>query len=309
MLLLFGPTAGGKSAVAMELARRLDAELIAMDAMSVYRGMDVGTAKSTREERARVAHHCVDVAEPWELYHVGLWCRDAKAALDDCAARGDVPAIVVGGTGLYLRACVQGLAPTPPSDDSVRAQLTADVERDGAGALHARLRAIDPASAKRLHPNDVKRVARALEVHLLSGRTMTDWHAETTPLIPNHQVVMLERGDDDLRARIAARVDVMLEGDALLDEARALQDAATAAGRPLAKEPAQAVGYLEAFAHLAGTMDRDTMRAEIVRRTWYLKRKQGTWSKSIAGAIRIPVAPDSTAAAVASEVLAATARD
>jgi tRNA dimethylallyltransferase len=292
--------------VALVLAERLGAELIAMDAMSVYRGMDVGTAKPSEGDRVRVPHHCIDVVDPWKHYDVGCWTRDALAALEDCAARGGVPAIVVGGTGLYLRACVEGLAPLPASDEAVRAQLIADAEREGPDALHERLRAIDPASADRLHPNDVKRVSRALEVHLVSGRTLTDWHAETQPLLPGARVAVLERSDDDLRERIEARTDAMLAGDALLEEMKNLQASCGAVGRGLAKEPEQAVGYLEAAKHLAGEIDRDTMRAEIIRRTWYLKRKQGTWAKSLSDAVRIPVAVDASPEAVASEILAAT---
>lgn len=309
MLLLFGPTASGKSAVAMEIAQRRRAELICMDAMSVYRGMDVGTAKPAAAERARVPHHCLDVVDPWEHYDVGRWCRDAQAAREELAARGHVPGIVVGGTGLYLRACVEGMAPVPPGDEAIRERLLREGEDDGPDSLHRRLRAVDPASADRLHPNDLKRVVRALEVHIVSGRTMTDWHAETIPLMPDATVVVLERSDEDIRARIETRVDAMLQGDALLAEARALQARAAEAGKPIAAEPAQAVGYLEAFAHLAGAMDRATMRDEMLRRTWYLKRKQGTWAKSVAGARSLVVGPNEAVGEIADRVIAAAAAE
>ena len=301
-LVLFGATATGKTAVAVALAERLGAEVVSMDSMAVYRGLDAGTAKPTAAERARVPHHCIDVVDPTEPYDVGRWTLDAGAALRGCAARGR-RALVCGGTGLYLRACERGLAPAPPRDAAVRADLLARAEREGAAALHAALAAVDPAAAARLHPRDVRRVARALEVHALSGRPLSDWHAETRPLCPDARVVWMRRDDPDLRARIAARTAAMWDGP-LLDECRRLRDA----GQALAAEPANAVGYREAFAVLDDTLAPDAARTLTERRTWRLTRRQATWGRSLAAAVVVDVAAEEPAEHTAGRIAAAWQR-
>src|SRR5947209_39288 len=166
-LILTGPTGSGKSGLALDLAERLGAEVVAMDSMTLYRGMDVGTAKPSSEDRRRVPHHLLDVLDPWESANVAWWLEQAAAAVRDIEARGRV-ALFVGGTSFYLRALLFGLFDGPPADLSLRARLAEEVEQAGKEALHARLAAVDPAAAARLHPNAVRRVIRALEVFELT---------------------------------------------------------------------------------------------------------------------------------------------
>ena len=172
---LMGPTASGKSACALELAQRLDGEIVSVDSALVYRRLDIGSAKPTREERARVVHHMLDLREPWQAYSSAEFASDARAAIADIVTRGRLP-ILAGGTGLYFRALLGGLAEMPGSDPALRAQLTAEAEREGGwAALHAQLAQVDPEAALRIHATDAQRIQRALEVHRLSGRTISHW--------------------------------------------------------------------------------------------------------------------------------------
>jgi tRNA dimethylallyltransferase len=176
-LVLTGPTGSGKSHLALELAERLGAEIVSMDSMALYRRMDIGTAKPTPDERRRVPHHLIDVLEPWESASVAWWLERAAACCRDITSRGKRP-LFVGGTPLYLKALLHGLFDGPPADETIRRRLRDEAAASGAGALHARLAAIDPVSAARLHPNDVRRVIRALEVWELTGRPISDWQTQ-----------------------------------------------------------------------------------------------------------------------------------
>lgn len=167
-----GPTASGKSALAMALARCFDGEIVSVDSAQVYRGMDVGTAKPTREERALVAHHLLDLVDPTEAYSAARFLHDARRAIDDIRARGRVP-IVAGGTMLYFKALREGLSSLPPADERVRAAIDARAAREGWPALHAELARVDPATAARLAPGDAQRIQRALEVHRITGRPLS----------------------------------------------------------------------------------------------------------------------------------------
>src|SRR5262245_58736388 len=173
-LILTGPTACGKTALALELAERIGGEIVALDSMTVYRGMDIGTAKPSAEELARVPHHLIDVLDPWESLTVAWWLARAESACADITSRGKRP-IFVGGTPFYLKALLHGLFDGPPADAELRRSLEAEAERDGVVSLHARLAAVDAKTAARLHPNDVRRVVRALEVHALTGKPISDW--------------------------------------------------------------------------------------------------------------------------------------
>jgi tRNA dimethylallyltransferase len=279
-LILTGPTASGKTALALELAGPLNAEIIAMDSMTLYRGMDIGTAKPTPDERRRVPHHLLDVLDPWQSASVAWWLEQAALACRAIEARGR-RALFVGGTPLYLKALLCGMFDGPPADDAVRARLESDAARDGSPALHARLARVDPASAARLHPNDIRRVVRALEVFELTERPLSQWQtqwpgpgAANDPASPRCLCLELER--TELYARIDARVERMIAAG-LIDEARALR----AAPRPPGREAAQAVGYREAFEFLEG---RVTL-AETVRRTQtrsrQLAKRQLTWFRSL----------------------------
>src|SRR5262245_11585820 len=217
-LILTGPTACGKTALALDLAERIGAEIIALDSMTVYRGMDVGTAKPTPAERARVPHHLIDVLDPWESLTVAWWLDRAAEACRDIAARGKRP-LFVGGTPFYLKALLHGLFPGPPADAELRHALEAEAARDGNAALHTRLAAVDPKTAARLHPNDVRRVVRALEVHALTGKPISDWQqnwdtdsfaGSDAPQAAKIPGVVLELPREVLYDRINRRVDVML---------------------------------------------------------------------------------------------------
>jgi tRNA dimethylallyltransferase len=276
ILVLTGPTASGKTALALELAGPLNAEIVAMDSMTLYRGMDIGTAKPTADERRRVPHHLLDVLEPWESASVAWWLERAAACCREIESRGR-QALFVGGTPLYLKALLYGLFDGPPADAAVRARLEAEAARDGTPALHARLAEADPASADRVHRNDLRRIVRALEVHELTGRPLSDWQTQwrrSPEAMPRCVCLVAKR--EELYARIDARVERMVAGG-LLDEARAL----LACGRPLSREAAQAAGYREAFGHLAGHFSLSAMVARIQTRSRQLAKRQLTWFRAL----------------------------
>lgn len=266
-LVILGPTASGKSALAMAVAERLgDVELVSIDSMQVYRGMDVGTATPTAGERARVPHHLIDLVEPTEAFTVGEFQRRAREALDDIRARGRTP-VLVGGTGLYLRAVVDDLD-IPGRFPEVRAALDAEPDTE---ALHRRLAELDPVAADRMEPTNRRRVLRALEVTLGSGRPFSSHgpgleHYGPTPYVQ----IALRWPRDVLDERIAARYDRQL-ADGFLDEVRSL-----AALGP-SHTAAQALGYRELLAHVAGECTLDEAVETAVVRTRRFARRQERW--------------------------------
>jgi tRNA dimethylallyltransferase len=297
-LVLTGPTGSGKSAVALELAERIGGEIVAMDSMTLYRGMDVGTAKPTAGERARVRHHLIDVLDPWESANVAWWLDRAAEACADIRSRGQRP-LFVGGTPFYLKALVCGLFDAPPADPGLRRRLEAEADQLGPRALHDRLRAADPTAADRLHPNDVRRVVRALEVWELTGRPISAFQQTWgTPAFagqrgqasPSHQpaCVVLEWPRDELYRRIDARVGAMLAAG-WLDEARRLRE------RPLGKEASQALGYRELIGFLDGTRGWAETIARIKTRTRQFAKRQLTWFRGLPGCERCPADQPGTA--------------
>jgi len=270
ILAIVGPTASGKSAVGLELAEELGGEIVSCDSMQLYRGFDIGTAKPTLAEQARVRHHLIDVAEPSERFSAAQYSALADAALADIAARGR-RAILVGGTGLYLRALRWGLFDAPPRDEALRERLYAD-ERAAPGSLHARLSTVDPPSAQRIGPNDLVRLVRALEVAELTGTPLSEHHAahDRTERHPM-RVVVLDPPKDILDARITERTAQLL-AHGLVDETRAL-----VARHGRAAGPFQSVGYHEALAFLDGTLGEAELAPAIVRATRYYARRQRTW--------------------------------
>jgi tRNA dimethylallyltransferase len=280
-LILTGPTGSGKSRLALELAPRLGAEVVSMDSMALYRGMDVGTAKPTPAERARVPHHLVDVLDPWESASVAWWLARAAECCRAIAARGKRP-LFVGGTPLYLKALLRGLFEGPPADEGLRARLAGEAARGGPASLHARLAAVDPPAAARLHPRDVRRVVRALEVWELTGRPISAWQTEwaAPPAAPDPaappRCLCLDVDRAELARRIDRRVRRMVEGG-LADEARALRDL----GRPLSREAAQAVGYREMFEYLDGRAGLEEAVARIQARSRRLAKRQRTWFRGL----------------------------
>ncbi len=281
---IMGPTASGKTALALEWAQRYGGEIVSVDSALVYRGLDIGAAKPSAEERAAVPHHLIDVREPWQPYSAADFAADARRALADIHARGRLP-ILAGGTGLYFRAVLQGLAPMPEADPALRAQLEAEAAERGWPALHAELAAVDPAAAARIHITDPQRIQRALEVYRLSGRSISDWQrdAAAASRLPCRvlKVAVAPRERSVLHARIERRFDAMLQAG-FLDEVRALRQRPALRDHPAADDlPAvRAVGYRQAWAHLDGALDADEFRDRAIFATRQLAKRQFTWFRS-----------------------------
>ena len=282
-----GPTAVGKTAVGIALARRLGGEIVACDSRQVYRGMAIGSAAPTPAEQALVRHHLVDFADPLAHYTAADFARDARLVLADLDTRG-VPPVVVGGSGLYLRAFIGGLFAGPGREPEVRAALEARAEREGTRALHAELGQVDPEAQARLHPHDRVRIVRALEVHAVSGRPLSAWQREHAPpsLAARTQIVVLDREPADLDARIAARTRAMF-ATGLLAEAEAL----LARGLTLRHAAYRTIGYDEAFQVLAGQIDVESAIAIATRATRQFARRQRTWFRAEKRARWIVLAP------------------
>lgn len=276
-LILTGPTGSGKSRLALDLAARLDAEIVAMDSMTLYRGMDVGTAKPTAYDRALVPHHLLDVLDPWQSASVAWWLEHAADAVRAIESRGKQP-LLVGGTALYLKAVLFGLFDGPPADATLREQLESDVNTLGPQALHDRLRAVDPAAASRLHPNDVRRVVRALEVHTLTGRPISAWQTQWKESPPAVEALCLDLPREELYQRIDERVHQMIR-DGLLDEVRRLR----ALRPPLSREARQALGYKELLDHLDGLYSLDDAVREVQTRSRNFAKRQLTWFRHLPG--------------------------
>ncbi len=288
---VLGPTASGKSALGLALAERLAGEIVTCDSQQVYIGMDIGTAKPSREERRRVPHHGLDLCHPDEPFHAARWAALARAAIKSIAARGKLP-IVVGGTGLYYRALTAGLFEAPPPDPALRASHRELAARDGLDALRARLTAVDPEAAAGIATRDFVRISRALEVYEQTGVAITTLRRQAAPprdLLPT--VLLLDPPLAESRARIAARVDAMI-GAGFLDEVRALH----AAGYGPALRPLQALGYKQLGAVVTGTTSIADAAAETVRATFGYARRQRTWFRRTAAAARFAEATNLDAA-------------
>ena len=277
---LMGPTASGKSALALEWAERIGGEIISVDSALVYRGLDVGSAKPTHAERARVPHHLIDIREPWQPYSAAEFADDARFAIQDIVARGRMP-ILAGGTGLYFRALLQGMAPMPGNDPLLRASIVEEAGERGWAALHAELSAVDPAAGARIHPTDAQRIQRALEVWRSSGRTISAWqHESMQARLPLRvlKLVLSPRGRATLHGRIEQRFDAMIAAG-LLDEVRALRALPQLQSHPSPLElPAlRAVGYRQAWEHLEGATSAGEFRERAIFATRHLAKRQLTW--------------------------------
>jgi len=278
---LMGPTASGKTALALDWAARFGGEIVSVDSALVYRGLDIGAAKPTAAERAAAPHHLIDVRDPWQPYSAAEFAADARAAVEDILARGRLP-ILAGGTGLYFRALLDGLSAMPEADDAVRARLDAEAAERGWAALHAELATVDPIAAARIHATDPQRIRRALEVYRVSGRPISAWQGEAAagPRFPC-RVLRLAIAPVDravLHARIERRFDAML-GAGFLDEVRALRALPALRDHPAPLDlPAlRAVGYRQAWEHLAGDTDAATFRDRGIFATRQLAKRQLTW--------------------------------
>jgi len=300
MILLMGPTATGKSALALTLAEALDGEIVSVDSAQVYRGMDIGTAKPDAATRARVAHHLIDLIGPTEAYSAARFCADARGAIAAIRARGRVP-ILAGGTMLYFKALTEGLSALPRGDAKVRAAIDAEAARAGWPAMHVALARVDPVTAARIAPHDAQRIQRALEVARLTGQPLSSWQGRREA--PAHEagivrVALIPEDRARLHREIARRFDAMLAAG-LVDELASLR--AKHALDP-AMPSMRCVGYRQAWAHLDGAIDRDGLRAAGIAATRQLAKRQLTWLRATPAARFDPWSDD-----LAGRVLAAVA--
>jgi len=300
---VMGPTASGKSAFALELAERFDGEIVSVDSALVYRGLDIGAAKPTRDEQSRVPHHLIDVREPWQPYSAAEFAGDARRAVDAIHARGRLP-ILAGGTGLYFRALLHGLAEMPEADEAVRAEIASEADARGWAALHAELARIDQEAASRIHATDAQRIQRALEVFRLSGKPISAWQRETRREgLPAKvlKLVLAPRDRTVLHERIEARFDAML-ATGFLDEVRVLRKLPELAShpRPLDLPALRAVGYRQAWEYLdspspgasrhplpQGEREKtfDEFRNRTIFATRQLAKRQFTWLRGESDAL------------------------
>ena len=277
ILVICGPTASGKTALAVELALRHHGEVVSADSMQIYRRMDIGTAKPTREEMRGVPHHMLDVADPEEDFSVARYVDMAAKCVDDILSRGKLP-ILAGGTGLYIDSLLSGRTFAPFQPDSLlRGQLEEQLRREGGAAMLARLAQVDPDSAARLHPNDEKRIVRALEVYQSTGKTITQHNLETQAIPPRYDALTLalafERRED-MWSRIDRRVDQMMD-QGLVAEVQGLLDS----GVPAKCTAMQAIGYKEMAAALLSGGDVRAAAEEIQLRSRQYAKRQLTWFK------------------------------
>ena len=277
---LMGPTASGKTAAAIALAKAYDGEIVSVDSALVYRGLDIGAAKPDAAEQDGIRHHLLDLRDPWQTYSAAEFSADATAAVHDIVARGKVP-ILAGGTGLYFRALLQGLSPMPEADPAMRSAIAAEAEVCGWPALHAQLAEVDPVAAARIHATDPQRIQRALEVYRLTGKPISYWQGLPGIARLPARVLKLVLAPTDravLHQRIERRFDQMLERG-FLDEVRALralpQMAAVAA--PLDLPAVRAVGYRQAWQFLDGQGTAAEFRDKGVFATRQLAKRQLTW--------------------------------
>lgn len=274
LICIAGPTASGKTALSIALAKELDGEVVSCDSMQVYKGMDIGTAKPTTEEMAGIPHHMLSVAEPWEDFSVGKYCYMATPIVDDILSRGKT-AIIAGGTGLYMDALIRGNDFAPVPSTGRRQELEQIVTEQGIEAVIEMLRKVDPESADRLHPSDQKRIIRAMEVYLETGETITEHNRKTQLIPPRYNPVWFGLEDAEranLYARIDKRVEIMLE-QGLIAEIQGLLDA----GIPEKCTAMQAIGYKEFVDAIQGRSSMETATTLVQQSSRKYAKRQLTW--------------------------------
>jgi tRNA dimethylallyltransferase len=277
-IFLAGPTASGKTAAALAIARAHPVEIISVDSALVYRGMDIGTAKPTAAELASVPHHLINIRDPLHAYSAAEFVQDAQTLIHDIAARGRLP-LLVGGTMLYFKALFDGIDPMPPAQPALRAAIEEEAQQKGWPAMHAELAQVDPLTAARLAPADSQRIQRALEVYRASGLPLSHFHARSAARAPSTvSLISLEPQDRAwLHARIAQRFDTMLAAG-FIDEVRALR----ARGDLHADLPSmRCVGYRQAWETLEGVWGLDSLRERGIAATRQLAKRQITWLRSM----------------------------
>jgi tRNA dimethylallyltransferase len=282
---LMGPTASGKSKLAVQLAESLNGEIISVDSALVYRGMDIGTAKPTFDERAGIPHHLIDILDPSDSFSTGQFKNKALALMAEICERGRIP-ILVGGTMLYFNALNNGLAELPEADVAIRAKLDDELITLGKEALHQRLAKLDPESAARIHPNDPQRIQRALEVYEITGKPLTDFFAEAQQMAISHRVIKLIVAPTErktLHDIIASRFNMMLE-QGFIEEVEALINRGDL---NVTMPSIRAVGYRQVWAYLHGEYDKAMMIEKGIAATRQLAKRQFTWLRRESDVIRI----------------------
>ncbi|MCH2182928.1 MAG: tRNA (adenosine(37)-N6)-dimethylallyltransferase MiaA [Mariniblastus sp.] len=302
---LTGATAGGKTRIGLELARLLDAEIISLDSMAIYRGMDIGTAKPSAEHQQRVPHHLIDIVDPVESFSVSQYLSRAVQAIDEIRGRGK-QVLFVGGTALYLKALLRGLFDGPPADWDFREQIEQELAHVESAKLHERLQMVDPVSAHKLHPNDRRRIIRALEVYRSTGKPISHWQMEfdqaTAPC--QCKVFTIRHARDILHERIETRVDWMFE-HGLVQEVESLLER----WKTLGHTAAQAVGYREVAQYLGGEMEMDETIERVRVRTRRFARHQETWFRGMEECRMIDLAADYDESKTAQALLEIVASD
>ena len=274
IITIAGPTASGKTALSIQLAKEMDGEIVSCDSMQVYKDMDIATAKPTREEQSGIPHHMLSVAEPWEDFSVSRYCAMADPIVEDILRRGKSP-IIVGGTGLYMDALIRGNAFAPCPSTGRREELEALAASQGIEAVIERLRAVDPGSAARLHPSDQKRIIRAMEVYLETGMTITEHNRKTQEIPPKYHPIrftLTDRQRQTLYDRIDRRVDAMVEAG-LIEEIQGL----LARGIPEKCTAMQAIGYKEFVAALHGACSLEEAAGQVKQSSRRYAKRQLTW--------------------------------
>jgi len=283
-----GATASGKSATSIQFAKQIDAEIVSLDSMAIYRGMDIGTAKPTIEQRKQVPHHLIDILDPSQLFSVNQYRDMAITAIQEIQQRGK-QVVFVGGSALYLKAMLRGVFDGPPADPEFRDAIEQELETVELAELHKRLQLVDPISAEKLHPNDKRRIIRALEVYRVAGQPISHLQNEfETAHSPDEcKVFTLRHQRDVLHARIEKRVNWMFD-HGLVDEVKSLIER----HGELGKTASQAVGYREVIEHLCGEGDLDDVRNLVLYRTRQFARHQETWFRGLAECRMIDLSAD-----------------
>ena len=277
---LLGPTASGKSRLAMGLAARHPIEIVSIDSAQVYRGMDIGTAKPSAQERRSVPHHLIDLLDPTEAYSAGRFREDALRVIAEIHSRNGIP-LLVGGTMLYYRALAEGIDELPPADPAIRGQIDAEAAKKGWPALHAELANVDPRTAARLKPGDAQRIQRALEVHRLTGIPISEFQNRQKPGLPFElrAFAIVPEDRSELHRRIAARLDAMLKAG-LVEELSALRERFQLHA---ALPSMRCVGYRQAWEFLEGRSSAREFRETAIAATRQLAKRQLTWLRSLPG--------------------------
>ncbi len=273
IVVIAGPTASGKSRIGVDLARKFNGEIISCDSMQVYKYMDIGTAKITQEEMQGIPHHMISVADPLKDYSVGEYAKAAEISIKDVRSRGKVP-FIVGGSGLYIDSILYPLTFGSNKNNSIRLELQRELEENGAEYMHAKLAAIDPKDAEKIHPNNTKRVLRALEIYQVTGNCKSEMKEDVKPMKYDCLMIALDLDREELYCNINNRVDKMMQ-DGLLDEISKLNTM----GIDFSKQSMQAIGYKEFENYFNGTISIDDTVEIIKKNTRNYAKRQITWLK------------------------------